>query len=174
MEALSMRYVLLALLVSVLLAPVVALTACGGGGGSAGSGDPEGARSALIQLLDAGRKDDFAKARPNLDVVQWLASNDHPQAATYRDLPKDEQEKLAKGCFRGIVSALRVVNLPDLPSISAAVKSGTIENMPQLKAVRIRFTAPDAEREGQQMAIEAKLRYGMDRVWRLETIAADL
>ena len=168
-----MRHALLALLLSVLLAPLAALTACGGGG-TGGGGDPEGARSALIELLDAARRDDFAKGSQRIDVAQWMVSNGHPKAATYRDLPKAEKDQLAQGCFRAVTGVLRVVKLPDLPSITAAVKAGTIQNMPQLKAAQIHFTAPDAEREGQQMAVDAKLRYGMDRVWRLETIAADL
>jgi hypothetical protein len=169
-----MRHALLAMLsFALLLVPIAVLPACGGGGG-AGSGNPEDARAALIEVLDAARRDDFARVRPRLDVIEWLASMDHPQASTYTSLPKEEQDELAKGAYRGILAVLRVTKLPDHASITTAVKGGTIENMPQLKAVQIRFQAPDAEREGRQLPVDAKLRYGMDGVWRLAAIAADL
>lgn len=168
-----MRHALLAVLLAVLLAPLCALTACGGGGGG-GSGNPEDARAALVQILDAARMDDFAKARSHLDVVEWLGSLDHPQASTYTQLPKAEQDELAQNCFRAVTGVLRLVNLPDNASIASAVRSGTMEHMKQLKAVKFRFQAPDAERAGRQLAIDAKLRYGMDGVWRLSSIAADL
>lgn len=168
-----MRRALLAVLVSLLLAPLGVLTACGGGGG-AGSGDPEGARSALIEVLEAARKEDFNGVRSRLDVIEFLGAMEHPAARTYPDLPKAEQDELAKTCYRGVTGVLQLVKLPDQPSIAAAVKAGTIENFPQLKAVNIHFQAPDAEREGRQMAVDAKLRYGIDRVWRLASVQADL
>jgi len=168
-----MRRALLAVVVSLLLAPLGALTACGGGG-SGGGGDPEGARAALIDVLDAARKDDFNGVRGRLDVIEFLGSMEHPGARTYPDLPKAEQEELAQNCYRGVTGVMRVLKLPDQPSIAAAVKSGTIENFPQLKAVNIHFQAPDAEREGRQLAVDAKLRYGIDRVWRLASLQADL
>ena len=80
-----MRHALYAVLFALLLAPLGALTACGGGGG-AGSGNPEDARAALITVLDAVRRDDVAKARAHMDVVEWLSSMDHPQASTYTSL----------------------------------------------------------------------------------------
>ncbi len=168
-----MRHALLVVVISLLLAPLGALTACGKGG-SGGGGDPEGARATLIELLDAGRRDDYGKARPRLDVVEWLVSVGHPQAAAYSGLPQDEQDKFAKACFRGVTGTLKLVNLPDRQAIAAAVGAARIENMPQLKAVKMRFEAPDAERPERMLGVDAKLRYGIDRIWRLVTIEVDL
>ncbi len=167
-----MHRLLVAILIGLLVAPVLALSACGAGGG-AGMGDPADARNTLNDVLTAGLEDNYEKARGHLDVSDWLSSMDHPQAGQFASLPPAEQDELVRRFFGMVKQVSEVSVLKDSAAMYAAVQRATQESMPQLKIVRFRFTAPDAERPGREVTIKAKMRYGIDQVWRLSDLETD-
>ena len=164
-----MQRLVVALLVGLLCAPLLALTACGGGGG-AGMGDPYDARMVLQNVITAGQDGDFTKARPHLDVAEWLTVNQDPQAAAYASAPAEEQEEIAKRFFGMVKQITEFANLPDAAAINAAVMGATEDSNPQLKVVIFQFQAPDKEKPQRTITVKAKMRYGLDSVWRLSNI----
>jgi len=167
-----MHRLLVVMLIGVLAVPVLALSACGGAGG-AGMGSPEDARIVLTNVLTAGLEDNYQAARPNLDAVDWLSSLGHPQAAEFTRLPADEQDELVQRFFGMIKQVSEVTTLKDRASMLAAVQAASVDSLPLLKVVRFQFSAPDSERADRHVTVKAKMRYGIDQVWRLSDLETD-
>lgn len=136
-------------------------------------GDPEGARLVLTDVITAGLENNFAKARPSLDVVEWLTSVQDPQASTYDTAPPAEKEELAKRFFGMVKQVTEFTNLSDAATIHAAVARAVMDPNPQLKVVMFRFSAPDRERPDRPIGVTAKMRQGIDGVWRLSNLSSD-
>jgi hypothetical protein len=167
-----MQRLFVAILIGALVSPLVALAGCGGGGG-AGMGDPDEARLILTNVITAGHENNFAKARPNLDVVEWLTAVQDPNAATYSSATPEEQEELAQRFFGTVKQVTEFANLPDAAAIHATVGAATMDSNPQLKVVILRFSAPDREKPDRMIEVTAKMRYGMDGTWRLANLTTD-
>ena len=168
-----MQRLVIAVVIGVLLAPLLALTGCGGGGGGSGMGDPYEARVVLTNVITAGFEDDFAKARPHLDVVEWLTMIQDPARATYGTAAPAEQEELARRFFGMVKQVTEFSDLPDSASIHNAVKSATEEVSPQLKVVMFRFSAPDKEKPGRMINVVSKMRYTTSGTWQICNIQAE-
>lgn len=167
-----MQRLVVAIVIGVLLLPVLALAACGGGGG-AGMGDPYDARVTLTNVLTAAHEDNFAKARPNLDTGDWLSSIQDPQAASYPTATPEEQEELARRFFGMVKQVNEFGDLPDAAAIHAAVQGASEQPEPQLKVVIFKFGVADREKPGRTIIVTAKMRYGMDSIWRLGNLTTD-
>jgi hypothetical protein len=167
-----MQRLLVAMLIGVLVPSLLVLSGCGGSGG-AGMGDPDDARLVLTTVITAGADNDFAKARPHLDVVEWLTSVGDPQASAYNTAPPAEQEDLAKRFFGMVKQVTEFANLPDAAAIHQVVGSAAMDPNPQLKVVMFTFSAPDREKPDRMIGVTAKMRQGLDGVWRLSNLSTD-